>query len=154
MDLEDYVPVDNFGKDHWTTLAYAETVMVDCGGFQVGCDARMRQGRRHYRVMREMCMNPKRISGRSSAATVMDLKYSTVLKDGTMVQGHDDWHCVQDMANAGWLHVDGYASADAVEPGAILHLTALGRTVADQLRAHKAAGGTFASFTPQVLQAA
>ena len=45
MKLEDgYVPPNLFGKDHWSTLAYMETIMVDCGGFQVGADPRMRAG--------------------------------------------------------------------------------------------------------------
>jgi len=151
MTLEDgYVPVAKFGKDHWSTLAYAETVMVDCGGFQVGLDPHMRQGRRHYRVMREQCIRPKRM-GRVSPdmAMIMDMKYSTRLNDGTMVESHDDWHCVQDMAEAGYFRVGAEpATADRVEPGVILHLSPLGRTVADALRQHKANGGTFSTFVP------
>lgn len=34
-----YVPMDMWAKDHWTTLAYIDNVMVDNAGFQVGREA-------------------------------------------------------------------------------------------------------------------
>jgi len=142
MRLPDgYVPVALFGKDHWSTLAYMETVMVECAGFEVGFDPRMRQNRRNYRVMWEQVPHPKRVDSRSARGMVMDLKYSTKMKDGSVVQGHDDWSCVQDMANAGFLTA-------VVEPGKVLHLTPLGRKMSDELRAHKRAGGSFGNFNP------
>ncbi len=43
------VPVELWSKDHWSTLAYIETVMVEHGGrFEVGWDPRMRQNRRNF----------------------------------------------------------------------------------------------------------
>jgi hypothetical protein len=27
-----YIDIHLWGKDHWSTLAYIETVMVECGG--------------------------------------------------------------------------------------------------------------------------
>lgn len=149
MDLDDPVPLDNFGKDHRSTLAYAETVMVDLGGFQVGNDCRMRQCRRNYRVMRELCFEPRRVKALPNMSMVMDRKYSTHLRDGTVIDGHDDWHCVQDMAEAGFFTVSGeQIDAERVQPGVILHLSPRGRIFAEQLRAHKSAGGTFKNFVP------
>jgi hypothetical protein len=156
MTLDDYVPIENFGADHWSTLAYAETVMVECAGFQVGYDPRMRQGRRHYRVMYEQCKRPKRPNN-PSMGMVMDDKYSTPLKDGTVISGHDDWHCIQDCVNAGLLgvidpNVDGGVDCDAnrVEPGVMLALSAKGHEINSQLRKHKAEGGRWKTFEPEL----
>lgn len=152
ITLDQYVPVNLFGKDHWSTLAYIETVMTDLGGFQVGFDPRMRQNRRSYRVMTEQCPKPRR----ATMANAMqwggwDNKYSTVLKDKTMIENHDDWACVQDMAEAGFLEVfdttkKRTATAADCEPGTLLHLSPLGRATSNKLREHKAGGGTFSNF--------
>lgn len=139
-----YIEMGAWGKDHWSTLAYIETVMVECGGFQIGLDARMRSNRRHLRVMHQQCPRPKRAAGRDSSLTVaMDPNGGSRLRDGSTVPNHDDWMCVQDMAYAGLFTV---GPAD-VEPGETLHLSTLGRQVASQLREHKAAGGQFADFS-------
>jgi hypothetical protein len=151
MTKEDFVPLEKFGKDHWSTLAYAESVMMECGGFQVGLDPRMRQGRRNYRVMREQCIRPKRTSRvHPDMAMIMDSKaHGTRLKDGIVVEGHDDWHCIQDLAQLGYFRIGvEIANADRVQPGVFLHLSPAGRKVADALRQHKENGGTFSTFTP------
>jgi hypothetical protein len=145
MKLADgYVPEALFGADHFSTLAYAETVMVDSAGFQVGADPRMRAGRQHFRVMQQQCQNPKRAHNSDARnCVVMEKKNSTVLKDNTVVDGHDDYHCLQDMAAAGYFTLE----VEDVEPGAVLKLSDRGREVANVLRAHKADGGRFADFT-------
>lgn len=150
MTLDDgYVPMALWGKDHWSMLAYAETVMIDHAGFQVGYDARMRQGRQHYRVMLEECRRPKRTNG-GHEGVVMKSEYGSRLNDGSFIEGHDDWHCVQDMVIEGLLGVkiNGLVvpSIEEMEPGVMLHLTDLGRDVAGKLRAHKADGKNFAEF--------
>lgn len=138
-----YIEMSQWGKDHWSTLAYVETVMVDCGGFQVGLDPRMRSNRRHLRVMHQECPRPKRAGGRSSGlAVAMDVNSGSRLRDGSTVRGHDDWMCVQDMAHAGLFTV----GAGDVEPRVTLHLSALGKQVASRFREHKAAGGNFVEF--------
>lgn len=160
------VPMDLWSKDHWSTLAYLETVMVEHEGrFQVGWDPRMRQNRRHFRVMWEQCPTPLRTkadSSRDSAdssrdsgpirGVVMENAHATRLSDGSHVSKHDDWACVQDMAEAGlFLAADSVtplAMAD-VEPGVILRLSERGAALCDALRAHKRKpGGRFATFRP------
>ncbi len=159
MRLDDgYVPIQQFGPDHWSTLLYAETVMVDCAGFQVGFDPRMRQGRAHFRVMAEQYARPKRTTRHSVAqGAVMDKQHSTRLHDGSVVDGHDDWHCVQDLINAGLLGMkrhDGIVLplVEDCDPGVVLHLTPLGSEVVRQLRDFKAAGGSVSShaFVPVI----
>jgi hypothetical protein len=142
--------MDQWSKDHWSTLAYVETVMVDCAGFQVGHDGRMKTNRRHFRVMSSECPQPKR-PGRSTSAmaVVMRPEHATKIKDGTVIDGHDDWMCVQDMAAEGLFTV----GPDDVEPGVVLHFSERGKDIAAALRQHKADGKNFASFEAPALAA-
>lgn len=139
--LTEYVPPALWGKDHWSLLAYIETVIVDCGGFHVGFDPRMRQNRRNFRVMSEQCINPKR-PGPPSRGIPMDPKYGTRLNNNSFIENHDDWMCVQDFINAGILE----GADSSLEPGDVLYLTEQGRVLANRLREHKAAGGSFSKF--------
>jgi hypothetical protein len=152
MTVDDgYVPIERFGKDHWSTLAYAESVMMECAGFQIGFDPRMRQNRRHYRVMMNECRHPARPTSASDHGCMWNDKYSTVLSDGSLVSGHDDWHCVQDMAEAGLLAVQGRViGAEDCEPGVTFLLSELGREAASHLREHKSQGGIFGTFRHDV----
>lgn len=148
----DWVRVGMFGRDHWSTLAYMETVMVDCHGFQVGNDPRMRSNRRNYRVMREQCYAPKRTGvPPRECGVVMAPEHGSRLNDGTVVDGHDDWSCVQDMAKAGLLLVEegsawSLADPEDIEPGVVVRLSARGMEIATALRAHKTSGGSFGNF--------
>lgn len=150
--MDEYIPLSDFGKDHWSTFAYADTIIPDHCGFQVGFDGRMRQGRAHFRVMHEQWPTPRRTRPTGlHQAMVMDNRYSTKLKDGTVVEGHDDWHCVQDLVAAGLM---GVKSKDTiiplvwdVEPGVDLFLTPLGERFIARLKHHKAMGGSFGTWT-------
>jgi hypothetical protein len=73
MDI--YISPELWGADHWSTLAYIET--VDCNGFQIGLDARMRSNRRNFRVMTEQCPSPKRIGANPGMAIVMSPEHAT-----------------------------------------------------------------------------
>ena len=147
--MDDYVQSEQWSADHWSTLAYMETVMVECGGFQIGRDPRMRSNRAHFRVMQEQCPNPKRPS-RDPAGVVMKPEHGTRLRDGTVLPGHDDWCCLQDMAAAGYLTCD----VEDAEPGVSVHLSELGQLNAAALRSHKAHGGKFADFRAVVPETA
>lgn len=137
--VDDYIPAMAWGKDHWSTLAYVETVAVECQGFQVGSDSRMRSNRRNFRVM-QACPRPRR-PGPRAAGIVMSDGHGTRLKDGTLVDGHDDWNCLQDLAEAGLFTL----AASGVEPGVTLHLSAKGQAWCAALRAHKQNGGMYSN---------
>lgn len=139
--MSDYVPIDKWGKDHWSTLAYIETVMVESAGFQVGFDGRMRQKRRHFRIMQEECPRPKR-PRRCNQGIPMSPEQGSRLNDGTSIEGHDDWDCVQDMAVEGLFTVD----VDDIQPGVILKFSEKGWDLIHKLREHKGQGKNFASF--------
>lgn len=140
-ELDEHVPIDRWSKDHWSTLAYIETVMVDCGGFQVGLDARMKTNRRNFRVFHERCPHPKR-PWPTQMAMSMNPEHATRLKDGSQVASHDDWACLQDMAAAGFFN----ETPEDIDVGMIVTLSDKGRAVANALRDHKANGGQFAEF--------
>ena len=142
-NIDDYIPIELFGKDHWSTLAYVETVMTDIGGFQIGRDPKMRSNRRNFRVMAEECPSPYRAVNKvSHPGVVMQDHHSTILKNGQVVKGHDDWSCLQDLANAAFFDTNAYD----IQPDTVIKLSTYGRTIANQLREFKSNGGSFKEF--------
>lgn len=136
-----YIPMDHWGKDHWTTLAYFETLTVDHGGMI--SNARMRCNPRLHRKFAWMTpFSPHTAKG----------EYPTRLKGGVNQPAHDDWSCLEDMIAAGL--VNGYfrqlSEATFGNSQAYVELTAAGRALVAELRAHKASGGTYANFEPRI----
>jgi hypothetical protein len=132
------ITINDFGKDHWSTFAYIETVCVDNRG--VPDKERMR-------------CNPKIHPGLCNQANVMfqdQPDYPTRLsgyflpngeKDrGRLLHDHDDWSCAEDLEAAGLIEWIG----SGVNP--VFKMTTYGLVVAGRLRAHKASGGHFATF--------
>ncbi len=70
------VPPELWGKDHFSTLVYLETRIVDG-------DGRLKSA--HMRTKSD------------------GTKYPTRLDDGTELVGHDDWDCVRDLEHAGYV---------------------------------------------------
>jgi hypothetical protein len=141
---DDYLPPSTWGKDHWSTLAYAETVMTECGGFQLGLDPRMRMSRKTYRVMSD-CPSPKRHSSTLNllrATRPLEPGDGTRLKDSSTVSGHDDYACLEDMAQLGFFDL----GPVGFKAGKTLRLSELGRKVTSALRSHKQDGHNFADF--------
>ncbi len=124
------VPVIRFGKDHWSTFAYIETCCVDNGG----------------RVdLRRMRCNPERHPGLAGLSVMgmnraWEPRWGTRLKEG-IVADHDDHDCADDLEAAGLLENIG----SGINPA--FRLTAEGFQAAGLLRQHKAAGGSFSTFT-------
>lgn len=70
------VRIEDWGEDHYSTLVYIESRVVDDGG------------KLNHQHMRK--------DGK---------KYPTRLKDGTTLTGHSDWDCLEDIVDSG-LAVD------------------------------------------------
>lgn len=120
------IPLENWGKDHWSTFAYAETLAVDNNGTIIPELSRMRT-------------NIKKQQHLWSA--VDGSKYPTILRDGSILQGHDDWDCLEDAVENGLLTDTGTGTYKAYQ------LTEEGRKVADLLRKYKSLGGKFKDFS-------
>lgn len=143
--IDEYIAPDRWGKDHWSTLAYIETRIVDYGSYTIGIDTRMRATRRTFRLMYEarafMNSAAERVAESGTGRTVSGINGS-VLNDGAVVAHHDDYSCLEDFAAAGLLSV----TSEQFAFGANFTLSELGWAVSHQLRRWKARGGNFASF--------
>lgn len=144
-DGQSPIGLADWGRDHWSTLAFIECKCVD-GAKGV---AKLTGG-----MLDHMKCNPRRHRGMLGTLSLTvgpawDVKYSTELRDGSTVPGHDDWDCVNDMMYAGLIGFVG----ESFKPGQLfgggtirLKLTPHGMAIAGLLRTHKASGGTFATF--------
>jgi len=134
----EYVPLALFGKDHWSTLAYIETRIVDHREFRIIGDPRMRTCRRCWRIQNSA-------KGRDRALVSVDggHEYPTRLADGRQAAKHCDWDCMQDLIATGIL-----ATRGKPDIGKKVTITKHGFPIVAALRQHKARGGTFATFQP------
>ena len=129
------IPLSSFGRDHWSTFGYIECRCVDNKGIP---------------SLDHMRSNPARHPGLSPRGTGIGgwkAEYSTRLKSHTketpnLAAGHDDWDCAHDLEEAGLVEDLG----TGVNP--MWKLTPAGLDMAAKLRAHKASGGSFSTFTP------
>lgn len=125
------IPVERWGKDHWSTLAYVETRIVGYLATSIG-------------VPRCVEVWPRRWRGSTSPS------WSTRLRDA-LLYGHTDYDCLADMVTAGFLTPPVRAHYGTGETRIVLthryEFTPLGLDVAQALRRHKASGGNFAQFT-------
>lgn len=125
------IPIEMWGKDHWSTFAYIETRCVDYRGIPELCRMRCDQD-----------IHPALRDGRMPAVLAKK-KYPTRLKHGGTVDDHDDWSCTEDMEAFDLLEQRGTGIHQ------IFVLTEKGKDIAAQLRAHKMDGGSFVSFNPK-----
>lgn len=119
MKEQDSIPIEQWGRDHWSTLLYVEDVCTHGGGEPVAERMRQWPGR------------PQR--GRLlGVGTPPSKGYPTRLRDGTEVEEHDDFNCVEDMVAAGLVEWRG----TGLRP--VFRLTARGWAMAAALRQHLA----------------
>lgn len=112
-----FIHPDRFGKDHWDTLLYVETRNVDDGRFLDKRQLRANPVRHPLHAVNE------------NSAPWQD-SYSTKLRDGVAVIGHDDWDVLNDLENSGVLEVFSEATACVI-------LTNLGWKLAAELRKYR-----------------
>ncbi len=129
------IPVEQFGKDHWSMLVYMESCCVDLQG--VLDKRRMRCNKRTHPMMSVNGFGWKK-------------EYGTVLKssmsESRMLYSHDDWDCLDDLIVVGFVELIGTMTNPVVK------LTERGYQAANALRKHKAEGGRYASFDGPVAQ--
>lgn len=137
-DPSSYIPVEEWGQDHWATFAYLETVAVDKKG--IVDNRKMRCNPRLHRELANLGALGDIIDGS---------KYPTRLKAGQQAEKHDDWSCLEDMIAAGliesWYRVKRRREVFGGNEAKV-KLTPLGQEIAGKLRAHRANGGKWSEF--------
>ncbi len=124
------VPMDLWGRDHYSTLAYLECRVVDNKGTIA---------KHHMRT------DVDRHPGLAFRLPFLDedgneTKYPTRLACGVEMHQHDDWDIADDLCAAGLIKKLGTGFNPWVK------LTERGELVAAALRAHKGTGGNFGEF--------
>lgn len=143
------IPIEEWGKDHWSTFAYLETCVVDQQPLS-------RDRLRCNSERRPHLMGPTVVRFGMSEINRWKPEWGTKLKGYFTPEGndksrqlsdHDDWDCLEDMEAAGLIEIMSVVNA-------IVVLTEKGIALAAHLRAHKARGGHFATFEfkPEMLQ--
>lgn len=155
LTKDDPIPAELWGRDHFSTLLYIETRLVDSSGhtFQIALDPHMRTNRRNFRVFSGYGTgaihlgNQQTRENKASMARVMDDKYGSRLSDGTYVPGHDDWACIADMAGLGYFVSAGkLIDTNDLQAGLEITLSELGNLAAAALRQHRASGKPASEF--------
>jgi hypothetical protein len=139
-----HVTIDEFGKDHWSLLAYVETCIVDKKGAhgvpmvgeidrdKIRCNGDRRSHLFGPRVAMANCKWKGEWGSR--------LQGYFEKKDASLqLPTHDDWDCLEDFER------EGLAEIMSVVNGFII-LTDKGMAICHHLREHKARGGHFAGF--------
>lgn len=135
---EPRVPIDQFGRDHWSTFLYAEARAVDHHGV-LWHDHMRCHASRHPAVFTRKRHHP---AGREGGAD--GSRYPTILKGNVELVDHDDYDCLADLEAVGLLEQVGLDE---------VRLTPRGHAVAAELRTFKASGGDYATFTPTAVPA-
>lgn len=142
-------PVEMYGKDHWSMLAYVESCCVEGqGGIGTLNGSRMRcnQSRHPLHAGHLSDIAGWKLSYSTRLAGFFDFPERNVpeaaISEGLQLRDHDDWDCLDDLAEAGFVEILSLANAQ-------VKMTEQGMAVVARLRAHKAAGGMFANFAPR-----
>lgn len=137
-------PIEHFGKDHWSLLAYAESTCVNgTEGFGNLSSNRMRCNKEKHPLL--------------SSGNNWKTEYSTRLKGffefpdrsdaekaiqaGVMIEGHDDWDCLNDLDEAGLIEIKSLVNGS-------ITMTKKGMELTNKIREHKCEGGSFSNFNP------
>lgn len=99
---QETVPMERWGKDHWTTLLYLETVAVDRRG-EVEAE-KMRTAKRNWRLAGRV-HGEANIMGKDQYPTrLKPIQAERADFDSVeLCDGHDDWECLHDAADLGLL---------------------------------------------------
>lgn len=136
------VQVLDYGKDHWSLLAYLETLCVDSTKKGVGeIDKRRMRTNEKRHPLHAVNLNHGVGAWQAEFGTCLAGYWDTLGRQVSkrQVKGHDDWDCLNDIEKAGLIDV-------ISEANGFVKLTEKGMKVAGELRAYKAKGGMFSGF--------
>lgn len=130
MEYNISIPMERFGKDHWSLLAYIETCCVE-GENGIGSI-------NFYRMRCNIEQHPSLV-GSYPTTRSWKREYGTVLRDGSIIDWHDDIHCLDDLERAGLIEIVSLANG-------LVKLTERGNKICSLLRTHKANGKKWVDF--------
>lgn len=135
--------ISDFGKDHWSLLAYIETLCVDANNARGVGEIDKRRVRCNEKTHPMLAVN------RNIAGVKWKGEYGTRLsgfwrESGTtnkkrQIKSHDDWDCLDDFERLGLVEILSVANG-------FVRLTDKGIAVAGKVREWKAKGGQFGTF--------
>jgi hypothetical protein len=149
--------VSQWGKDHWSLLAYLEdlcvkskTVIDGLGNVGTIDKSRLRANEHTHPLQavnsgRVSAWNPAwgtRLKGYFELSNRTDVCAAEAA--GVQLPQHDDWDCLDDLEVAGLVTIVSLANG-------FVALTSAGLAMGAELRAHKAKGAHFATFVPACL---
>lgn len=117
----DHIPIDQWSIDHWSTLLYIESRIVDHKGY-----VDHRQLRAHPKIHPQFA-HQKDAPG-------------TRIHPNKIVHPHDDWSCIEDMIAEGLVEWGGTGTDPQFS------LTDRGHRAAASLRKHRSRGGQYKDF--------
>lgn len=119
------VNIELFGKHHWSLMAYLGHLTVN----KLNIDRRKMRCNENKHPL---------LSGKPIYMTWID-SHSTVLKDSSIVNGHDDWDCLNDLEDHGFVEVISLVNC-------VFLLTEKGADCVKQLTLHKQDGKKYNDF--------
>lgn len=130
--------MERFGRAHWSLLVYVKSVCVDANGSIGQLDRkRMRCNPESHPLLAAgigwSAEYSTRLKGYSNASALAEDKSALI------VEGHDDWDCLDDLEQAGLISIISMING-------FVKITKKGLSAAAQVEEHKANGGTFANF--------
>ena len=127
-----------FGKDHWSILAYAQNCCVNGKGGYGTLDKRKMRANENTHPLLAVNLSSLSSGWRPSWGTRLQGFFKA--NDAALqLPEHDDWDCLDDLEAAGYLEVTSMVNG-------FVRMTALGNKVCGLLMAFKASGGQFAQF--------
>ena len=136
------VPIQDFGRDHWSLLAYVETLCVDSHKKGVGeIDKRRVRANEKRHPMHAVNANMGAGGWQPDYGSRLAGYWDTLGRrvPARQIPQHDDWDALNDMEKAGLVEV-------ISEANGFVKLTEKGMKIAGELRSYKAKGGMFSGF--------
>jgi hypothetical protein len=134
------IPITEFGKDHFSLLAYVECRCVDNKGELERKHLRCNTNT-HLMLADVRYRDPELMDWKSEYGTRLKGYFKGNEKDvSCRLNDHDDYDCLDDLEEAGLIEIISLVNG-------FIRMTPFGTEVAAKLREHKAKGGMFATFS-------
>lgn len=147
------VPMDNWGKDHWSLLGYLDCRCTDNGGTICGAHLRHNPNKRPAVVGSDMSaisplVRSEGVAWKPEYGTKLAryFEVSEKYRPQHRLSDHDDIDCLEDLEEAGLIKNEG----SGINP--LIRFTEFGNRVANALREHKRSGRHFAQFANEWLR--